>query len=73
MNYKFYIILYNDTTSWQLEDNEKAQETQAVWTSVVQVRVSVNTATMCSRHQMLGHTGGHSLRAAAHQLRQDKH
>jgi hypothetical protein len=32
----------------------------------VQVRVSVNTdvgaTTMCSRRQMLGHTGGRSLR-----------
>jgi hypothetical protein len=25
----------SDTASWQREDSEKAQETQAVWTSVV--------------------------------------
>jgi hypothetical protein len=56
----------SDTTSWQWEDGEKAQETRAVWTSVVQVRVNTNSdmgaTTMCSRHQMLGHTGGRSLR-----------
>lgn len=56
----------SNTVSWQREDSEKAQEIQAFWTSVVQVCISVNSdmgvTTVCSRHQMLGHTGGHSLR-----------
>jgi hypothetical protein len=56
----------SDTASWQREDSEKAQETQAVWTSVLQVSLSANSevgaTTMCSRYQMLGRAGGHSLR-----------
>jgi hypothetical protein len=55
----------------QLLDNERSvwrlKRLQAVWTSVVRVRVSVNSdmgaTTMCSRHQMLEHTGGRSHRS----------
>jgi hypothetical protein len=54
----------------QLLDNERTvrrlKRLKAISTSVVQVHVSVNSdmdlTTMCSRYQMLGHTGGHSLR-----------
>jgi hypothetical protein len=42
-----------DTASWQREDSQKAQEpqeTQAIWTSVVRVRVSVMLVNGCDNN-----------------------